>query len=68
MGCTVERIISGGEGAIAVLSDLSLDVISAVIESGDEISARNYLIGRELDEERDGAAFDGVSYDRGGIL
>lgn len=47
---TVERIITGCEGAVAVLSDLSLHVFSAVVQRGDEISARNYLIGRELDE------------------
>lgn len=51
-----------------MLSDLSKHVISAVVERGDKVGARNYLIGRKLDEERDGAAFDGVSYDRGGIL
>lgn len=68
MGGTVERIVNRCEGAVPIRLDALLDIISTVVEGCDEVGARDFLVGDGLDEEGDGAAFDGVSRDGGGVV
>lgn len=48
--------------------DLLADVVAAVVEGCDEVGAGDGVGGVGLDEEGEGAVFDGVLYDCGGVL